>query len=356
MCRFPASFIFSDKICFRIGRHLFLFVLMIFLFTWIVLLRERRISAPWDTLWNVFVNSVFFFGYAYFTAYVLVPNLLVKRRYVLFGLVFLFAGIMISCLKFIFSDYVFYTAIGGDLNTRLKAVDLSHILVNTKDMTFIVALFLIAKYARDNQRVRSRLSRLENDQIRSEIRLLRKQLDPHVVFNNLNNLYCLSLNGHPEVYTNLGRLSSLLSYYFMDGKNREVKISRELQAIADYLELEKLRYGDRINVSYSVKGDPGNRKIAPLVLFPFVEYCIQHGCSLHYGVSWIKIQVGIRPQQLHLQVFNSKPGKENAWQPGNSGMVLNDPAKRLELLYEGRYSLNLGMKEDHSAVDLKIEI
>ena len=167
----------------------------------------------------------------------------------------------------------------------------------------------------------------------------------------------LSLNGHPEVNTNLGRLNSLLSYYFLDGKNREVKLSRELQAITDYLELEKLRYGDRINISYSVKGDPGERKIAPLVLYPFIEHSIQHGCSLHYGVSWIKIQVGIHPQQLHFQVCNSKSGKEYDWQPGNNpGMVLNDPAKRLELLYEGRYLLNSGMKEDHYAVDLKIEI
>ncbi|MCF8346140.1 MAG: histidine kinase, partial [Bacteroidales bacterium] len=246
MCKFPGSVIFSDRTVFRIGRHLFLFVAMNLLFTWVLMMRGDNAGSLGDAMQNVFVNSIFFFGYAYITAYLLVPRFLTKGRYLLFAFLFFFAGITLSWLKFIFSDYVFYTAIGGDLALRIIAPDLSQILVNTKDMTFIVALFLIAKYTKDNYTVRNRLAHLQDDQIRSEIRLLRNQLDPHVVFNNLNNLYTLGVNYSPEVFVNLGRLRSVLSYYLLDGSKSKVKFSRELQAIGDFLALEKLRYGERL--------------------------------------------------------------------------------------------------------------
>jgi len=356
MRRFPGVLLYSEKLVYRIARHLFLFLGMNLLFTWVVFMRSGHEQQLLETARNVLINSFFFFGYAYLTAYLLVPLMLSKRRFILFFIVFLMAGISISWLKFIFSDYLFYHAVGIGIGSRIEAASLARVLVNTKDMTFIVALFLIAKYAKDNHHLNSRLAMLQDDQLRSEIRLLRNQLDPHVVFNNLNNLYCLSLNQSPAVSVNLGRLSSLLSYYFEDGKKEKVKLSRELEAISDYLDLEKLRYGDRLSIDFTTEGDPGEKEIFPLVLFPFVENCLEHGSSVASGSAWIRIRVRLDADSITFHASNNKPETVlEAFRPDN-GRRKSRPAEKLDLLYPGRYILRVDDMKDRYTVDFKLKL
>jgi sensor histidine kinase YesM len=355
MSRIPGVILYSEKLVYRITRHLFLFLGMNLLFTWVVYMRSGQEQQIPQIAQNVLINSLFFFGYAYLTAYVLVPVMLSKGRYLLFGVVFLFAGISISWLKFIFSDYLFYNAIGNDFTSRIEAANLARVLVNTKDMTFIVALFLVAKYAKDNHHVNKRLAMLQDDQLRSEIRLLRNQLDPHVVFNNLNNLYCLSLNQSPDVSVNLGRLSSLLSFYFEDGKKEKVKLRRELEAISDYLDLERLRYGDRLSIDFRTEGDPGEMEIYPLVLFPFIENCLEHGSSDASGEAWIRIRVQVDADSISFHASNSKPETVlEAYRSGN-GQRKSRPAEKLDLLYPGRYVLRVDDRKALYSVDFKLK-
>ncbi|MDF1571066.1 MAG: histidine kinase [Bacteroidales bacterium] len=356
MRRFPGMILYSEKPGYRIARHLFLFVGMNLLFTWVVFMRSGQDQQLREIVRNVLINSFFFFGYAYLTAYVLVPLMLSKRRYILFFIVFLFAGIFISWLKFIFSDYLFYNVVGNGIGSRIEAASLSRVLVNTKDMTFIVALFLIAKYAKDNHHLNSRLAMFQDDQLRSEIRLLRNQLDPHVVFNNLNNLYCLSLNESPAVSANLGRLSSLLSFYFEDGKKEKVKLSRELEAIMDYLNLEKLRYGNRLSIDFATEGDPGEKEIFPLVIFPFVENCLEHGSSLTSGSAWIRIRVRVEADAIVFHASNSKPEALPEAFSQDRGRRKSGPAEKLDLLYPGRYMLRVDDLKDRYSVDFKLKL
>ena len=356
MNHFPGSILFSEKILYRLARHLFLFVGMNLLFTWVLVMRDTNGQSISGIGLNVFINSLFFFGYAYLTAYLLMPGLIMKGRYLLFFLVFLAAGIGISWLKFAFSDYLFYSAIGDEVNARIRAATLSSIMVNTKDMTFIVALFLIAKFAKDNHQVRNRLALLQDDQIRSEIRLLRNQLDPHVVFNNLNNLYCLSLNHSPAVNLNLGKLRSVLSYYFEDGKQKQVKLKRELQIIRDYLDLEKLRYGDRLTVDFRVEGDPGGKEISPLLLFPFVENSLEHGCSMESGSSWIRIYVKIEDGSITFHVANSKPEMVLEAVKEEDMARRYQPEEKLQLLYPGKYMIRIDDRKDMYGVDFKLKL
>lgn len=356
MHNFPGSILYSEKTAFRISRHVFLFVGMNLLFTWIIFMRDTNNQGLPVIAHNVLINSLFFFGYAYLTAYMLVPYLLSKRRYFLFISLFLLSGVVISWLKFIFSDYLFYDAIGNDFTSRIAAANFSRVLVNTKDMTFIVALFLVAKYTKDNHQASKRLAMLQDEQLRSEIRLLRNQLDPHVVFNNLNNIYCLALNESPDVPTHMGRLHSVLSYYFVDGKRQEVKLERELQTIEDYLRLEKLRFGDRISMDFSVEGDPGQKKIFPLVLFPFVENCLEHGCSIESGTAWIKVWVKVEADAVTFHASNSKPETvlEACGQAVSSQK--SGPAAKMDLLYPGKYMLRVDDRKDMYSVDMKLKI
>ncbi len=278
MRNLPWLLFYSEVLVFRLIRHLFLFVFMILLFTWVVSLDSAEDKSFLAIFKSVAINSMFFFGYAYITAYLLVPWLIPKKSYLLFIFLFLGSGMIISWLKFIFSDYIFYTAISADLNERIGNMDFAHLLMNTKDMTFIVAIFMIAKFSKDNYHANNRLRELKDQQLRSEIKLLKNQLDPHVVFNNLNNIYSLSLNNQESLLVNLGIFRSLLSYYFMEGKAETVSLRAEIENIENYINLEKLRYGDRLNIEFLIEGETSNKNIVPFILFSFIENCFDYFC------------------------------------------------------------------------------
>lgn len=346
------SIINSDKPLLRLARHFLLIFSMIGLFSWVVFVREGDSRNPGNIIASVAANSLFFFGYAYLTAYLLVPKLLSKKRYVWFFAAFIASGILISLFKFAVSDYIFYSAIAADLDSRLFSINLSEIIVNTKDMTFIVALFLIAKYSRDNLLINKRLNELKDYQVRSEIKLLRNQLNPHVVFNNLNNIYSLALNNSSSVAQNITNLRSVLSYYLRDGKEDSVSLHSELEVITKYISLEKLRYGDRLRVDYKTEGEMSGKRIAPFVLFSFVENCFEHGCSIDSGLAWIKIHVVSNMDSIVFHASNSRP--ENLL--GGSSKNESDLRCRLELLYPGRHLLRIDDRKDMYCVDLKLKI
>jgi len=356
MSNLPGLLFYSDRIIFRLGRHLFLFISMILIFSWVVYMRDGSENGFLLAAKGVLINALFFFGYAYITAYLLVPYLLSQKRYLLFVLVFLIVGLLISALKFIFSDYLFYTAIAAEFSERMRILDISYILVNTKDMTFIVAIFLIAKFSKDNYHLRMRLRELQDHQIRSEIKLLKNQLDPHVVFNNLNNIYSLALNNSDQVAENMTRFKSVLHYYFVEGKGQTVALTEELRTIEDFICLEKLRYGDRLTVDFEASGIQENKSIIPFVLFSFVENCFEHGCSIDHGKAWIRIIVKIEKEAIVFHASNSKPDNVLESKSNSVRKSGNTTKNKLELLYPGRYLLRIDDRPDMYCLDLKLKI
>ncbi|MFC2090136.1 sensor histidine kinase [Bacteroidota bacterium] len=353
MSNFTGLLVYSDKPIFRIGRHLFLFISMILLFSWIVNLRDENDTGFFQAMEAVSLNALFFFGYAYLTAYVLVPVFIYKKQYLLFTLVFILSGFVISYLKFIFSDYLFYSAIAADLSSRFKLVKVSYLLTNTKDMTFIVSIFLITKFAKDNHYLKQRLRELQDHQMRAEIKLLKNQLDSHVIFNNLNNLYSMAINNYERIGENIGRFSSLLKYYFITGKEKLVLLESELETIGNFIALEKLRYGERLQVEYTIEGKPMRRKIIPFVLFSFVENCFDHGCSMESGNSWIRVVIKIEHDAVTFHASNSKP--QNILEVTEPKDPYKVTKQKLDLLYPGKYLLRIDDRSEQYCLDLKIK-
>lgn len=351
----PGTLIYSDKLFIRISRHLLLFLFMNLLFIWVAYKRSSDGNDILEVSGMVIFNSLFFFSYAYITTYILFPLILLKHKYVLFGLFFLLTGICISYVKFFFSDYLFYDAIAAELSHRIKNVDLAHVVVNTKDMTFIVAIFLIAKYAKDNYKMQNQLRDLREWKLESEIKLIHNQLNPHVVFNNLNNLYSISLNNPQQVLPNIRKLKALLTYYFSVGKSPLVKLNDELEMIDNFIGLEKLRYGDRLKMNYQVAGESDEHFIIPFVLFSIVENCFEHGCSVEAGNSWINIKVDIRKKSLIFHVANSKPNTVSPKGKDHPEGSENKISKRLELLYPGRHQFIIEDEPGTYSVTLKLK-
>jgi two-component system LytT family sensor kinase len=340
---------------FRILRHLILFLSLVFIFTWVAHYRSETENSYLENLLVVLVNAIFFFGYAYLTVYIFIPRLLAKKKIGLFVVVFLAAGVALSALKYLFSDFGFYQAISPESGIITGPVTFSDILVNTKDMTFIVALFAIVRYARDHYLLESNIRELRQKGMVAEIKLLEHHMDPHVIFNNFNSLYSISLNRPELLGGTVEKLHSVLHYLFTESKLGKVSLSREIEMIENYIGLEKLRYGERLKIMYEVEGNPEGLKISPLILYPFVENCFVHGAGKDPDKSWINVSIIINDINLRFSASNSVsfqvPGSLEREGSGNENSV-----RRLEIQYPNSHRLTIRDREKEHEVELNINL
>jgi len=348
------SLLTSQKLFHRILRHLFLFVTMVLLFAWVAYSRSHKQEGFLWGLVMVFTNALFFFAYAYLTVYLLIPRFLVRRRIFLFILLFLGSGLVLSLLKFVFSDYIFYQAIAPE--TRSAASSLSAILVNTKDMTFIVAIFALVRFARDHYMLESNILELQKKSLEAELKLIEHQMDPHVIFNNFNNLYSLSIYRPEHLKPTVKKLKALLHYLFTESKSQEVLLSKELEMIQNYMGMEQLRYGDRLDSSFHLEGNVNGLVIAPLILYSFVENCFVHGAGEDPRKSWITIKVNIRDSRLTFVAANSVSDQAAESRSNGHRKTSENSVRRLELQYPNSHRLTIREKRNEHIVELNLSL
>ncbi len=338
----------------RILRHFLLFFSLVLIFSWVAHYRSESEGGYQQSLMMVVVNAFFFFAYAYLTVYLLIPRLLLRKKIAPFVLAFVLAGVAMSALKYLFSDFGFYHAISPDSRVLTGPVAFSDLLVNTKDMTFVVAIFAIVKYARDHYLLESNIRELQQKGLEAEIKLLEHQMDPHVIFNNFNSLYSISLNRPELLGVTVKKLQSVLHYLFRESKLDKVLLSKEIEMIENYIGLEKLRYGERLKINYEIDGNPRGLQITPLILYPFVENCFVHGAGEDPDQSWINVSLSIKDNKLQFCASNSVSRGANLPRNGKSGN--ENSIRRLEIQYPNSHRLTILDREKKHVVELNISL
>ncbi len=347
--------LYSNIIRYRILRHLVFFLVTVFAFT-VILYLQNETGGFLSSLWITFINGLLFFGYAYITIFLLIPEFLLKKKILWFALLFLLVGVALSSLKLVVSDRIFYSAISPENIQRSGIMNLRFILVNTKDMSFIVALFCIGKYVKDylyTERVRKKLE-IQNREAQGK--LLQSQFDPHFLFNTINNLYALSLLNPVKTRDVIEKIKIVLGYIIEDSQKDFVELEDEILLVENYIQLEQLRYGKRLKVEVQTNGELKLMKIPPMILFFLVENCFKHGSSLDAGTPWIKIEVSTEPGKIRIRTENSKPKsiiKSDTKENGGHG--IKNLRKRLEIIYsEDGFSLHIENGETTFKVELEL--
>jgi sensor histidine kinase YesM len=196
-------------------------------------------------------------------------------------------------------------------------------------------------------------------QSQSELRFLQGQLSPHFLFNTLNNIYGLSLTQHEKVPGLLLKLSDLLRYSVYDAKESFVPLKAEVAYIKDYIEFEKIRIGDKLelNATFEEDIDPGI-KIAPLLLIVFIENAFKHSKNTTEQKIYINITLKTWGNSILFAVRNSINAKadENSMLKTNSGFGLDNVMKILELLYTGAYDLDIQNTDEHYTAMLQLKM
>jgi two-component system, LytTR family, sensor kinase len=192
----------------------------------------------------------------------------------------------------------------------------------------------------------------EKQHIVTELQLLKAQIHPHFFFNTLNTLYGLALEKSEHTPGSILRLSELMHFVLYEAKAKDVPLQRELEIISDYIALEKMRYGERVQVAQQYSGALEDWRIPALLLLPFVENAFKHGVSPETQQAWLNISVQAETHHLKCVVENSV--NEQYLQNGPPGLGLENVSRRLELLYTKRYRLDIFTEPDSFMVILEL--
>jgi two-component system LytT family sensor kinase len=308
-----------------------------------------------ERITSAFVELPIKIAATYFTLYYLIDKLLIPRKYTLFvGMLFvsmIVFGITLRALAYYTLYPIFYP--DGNLVPVLYFPKVLIAIFSTYSVVAIVASFHLGKHWHNHQHA---AQQLEKEKIESELKLLKSQINPHFLFNTLNNLYVLALNQSTHTSETVHKLSELMSYMLYDSNQNEVSLKKELHYIENYISLEKLRYESRLDISVNVYSDLDGIMIAPLMILPFIENCFKHGVSKQITHSWIRIDISTNDNLLDIKIENSKnPDEVNNKKP-ISGIGLQNVRKRLELIYPNRYQLDVFDEEESYLVIFKLEL
>lgn len=195
--------------------------------------------------------------------------------------------------------------------------------------------------------------RAEKEKVTAELQLLKAQVHPHFLFNTLNNIYSFSLENSPKTPGLILKLSSLLSYMLYDCKAENVLLEKEIEIMKNYIDLEKERYGNKIEISWSVDGDVKDKYISPLLMLPFLENAFKHGTSEQLEKPWLSVDISVKHDTLKCKIANSK----NEYVPAsNHGIGIQNVKKRLEFMYPEKHELKMNDEGNFFVVSLLIEL
>lgn len=275
--------------------------------------------------------------FTYTVLYWLIPTYLLTQQYVQFSLLTLISLLLGGVLYWEGSYYLFLVPFEPARLAQEKPWDLSNIVLCAFYLlctSGLLIAFHMIRYGFRQQRLNQQLV-ITNQAV--ELKSLKDQINPHFLFNTLNNLYGLTSQNPEKAGEVVMRLSQLMHYMLYEGNLARVPLRKEIAYLENYLELERIRYGDGLHLSFIVTGPTERVALAPLLLLPFVENAFKHGLSRHLGDAWLQIQLTVSGSELVFKVENSKP--ESAAPAPATGLGLPNVAKRLALIYPGRHRL-----------------
>lgn len=193
----------------------------------------------------------------------------------------------------------------------------------------------------------------EAERTKSELNLLKMQVNPHFLFNTLNNIYSLALKKDDQTSTAVLKLSELMRYQLEQSNFEKVPLEKEVAFIQSYVELQKIRLSQKACIEFDCNNIHSQAEIAPLVLITFVENAFKHGISTHEK-SKVHIFIGLRESVLTLNVSNQI--FSNLQEEAPSGLGLENVKRRLQLIYPNKHSLSIDQSDKQFAITLKVEL
>jgi sensor histidine kinase YesM len=294
---------------------------------------------------------------AYFLAYFVVPRFIYTEKYLSAIFCFLLSSYLICVLSRLSVVHIEEPWYGTKRNPEETLTeiftDIPKLIYVYFFRIFSVAfIFMLFKLLKDQLLIQKRSLSLEKEKAETELKLLKIQLNPHFLFNTLNNIYSLSLCSSPVTSTAIGRLSEILDYLLYRCDSPYVPVSGEIRLLQNYIGLENLRYDERLKVNFNCQvNEPV--QIAPMILLSILENAFKHGAGNDTGEPIIRIDLNASPNLLAYKVVNTFQAKDIS-NGGNIGLI--NLTRQLALLYPQKHTLLITQTENLFTVDLKLNL
>ncbi|HSZ72035.1 MAG TPA: histidine kinase [Cytophagaceae bacterium] len=305
-------------------------------------------------------------SFFYLNMFILIPNYLFQKKIGIYVCTVLIGIVLVMCIYLLFDQWWMeisdnYTALkpnrsrlsspGRQRTPRSIGFRMIFPLISSL-MVFGISTSLrtINEYLKKEKLQKE----TANEKLNSELAFLKSQINPHFLFNTLNNLYSLAHSRSSNTANAIMKLSELMRYMLEDTAGKKMQLYRELEYIKNYLELQRLRIDESVKVELLIEGDFTNKTIEPLLLIPFIENAFKHGISYQEN-SFIRVELISNDHQLILKVENSV-SSQKAEKDDVSGIGLKNVRKRLELLYAGMHHLTIQQNENRYFVNLIIDL
>lgn len=306
--------------------------------------------------WKILAQATFGYGLIYW----IIPNTLNKKKYLLFlvsalgWLYFVFALLM--TFKFYYLEPKFPAFFEDWLGHKMTVPErLTSGKLILREFSFITYPVIILGFISFNRK-QQRLLKLEEEKKSMELKVLKNQLNPHFLFNTLNNLYTLTLKKDDKAPEVIAKLSEILDFVLYRCNEDYLSIEKEIALIENYIALEKLRYNEnRLDILFT-KNIKENAKISPLIILTFIENAFKHGVVNETEKAIIRLNLESNKQQIIFSIENTKPKNEFSRISDKSKIGLINVQKQLDLLYPKKHQLEIEETQTNYTVKLYLTL
>lgn len=307
-------------------------------------------SAEYSFFYPFYYGVLLNMGFFYFGVYWLLPKLITNYGILLTIVGGLLLYLVVSCLESVMD----YNVLIYRKDTRFGFTEafISNLLINFVFFLFVLGYFFIGRLV-DAERKKFEI---REEKLKLELSMLRSQLNPHFLFNTLNNLFATARkNKDLQVADGIAMLSRLMRYVVYDGEGSTIELKKEVDYLNNYITLQKMRFqeDDDISVNFEVNGEVADQRIIPMLLIQFVENAFKHGISLN-NASYINMNLQVVKDNIIFSVRNSLNPFQV--QKDSSGVGLQNAKRRLAMLYPDRHQLATEKSADEYYVRLDLEL
>jgi two-component system, LytTR family, sensor histidine kinase AlgZ len=304
-------------------------------------------KATMDAIAQVLFMAVI----SYFNYFVLLPRF-AKHKNLLRYIVELIIPLVILGLVHIWLKRTLWI-VAGDARMMNYFKSMRFVSQHFISTLFIVAFISMLRFAKDWFELEAKRKEIENEKLISELRFLKEQINPHFLFNTLNNLYYLAHTQSPNTKEVISKLSQMMRYMIYEANSEKVAVSKELEYIRNYIDLEKLRLEENVPIDLTVAGKFDHLQITPLVFITYLENAFKHGVSQGNAQAWVNVSIKFEGNKCIYEVKNSVSDSETDNTPG---IGLLNTQRRLNLSYDGKHEVHTERKNNEYHVKLEIDL
>ncbi|MFK7935887.1 MAG: sensor histidine kinase [Saprospiraceae bacterium] len=321
----------------KILQHILLWIGVYIVYTYMVAYRNDDLYMI--AQFNIVNVSMFMAAY-YLLKYVQIPYLYKKGKTVAFGI-----SLALSALAFAafcrMNGILWMDEMAGRGDEDIPFLTLGAYIVKTVRYYTPAIAILGWQTHQEQRKALERLQQLENEKVNTELKFLKAQINPHFLFNTLNNLYSYVVTQSPKAPDMIMRLSGILDYVLYRSQRKYVPLSEEVQVIENFIELEQIRYGERLRVEFNVQGDL-SLPVTPLLLLSTVENAFKHGASGDIDEPEIRIDITTPDDTIYCNVWNTKSQHQGELNDAyKDGIGLGNIKRQLNLVYPDSHELKI---------------